>query len=52
MVEKNVMAISPQARLAANELPDLVQGRLPRGANRARRDLAPHRSQPTGVNSQ
>ncbi len=42
MVEKNVVAIIPQASLAANELPDLVQGRPPRGANRARRDLAPH----------
>ena len=27
MVEENVVAISPQTRLAANERPDLVQGR-------------------------
>src|SRR5205085_10098254 len=51
VVEKNVVAISPQAWLAANELPDLVQGRPPRRANRARRDLAPHRGQLAGVNS-
>src|SRR6266581_4278802 len=51
VVEKNVVAISPQPRLAANELPDLAQGRPPRRANRARRDLAPHRGQLAGVNS-
>ena len=50
VVEKNVVAISPQAWLAANELPDLVQGRPPRRANRARRDLSPHRGQFAGVN--
>src|SRR5208283_4475196 len=43
VVEKNVVAISPQPGLAANELPDLAQGRPPRRANRARRDHAPHR---------
>src|SRR6266566_2016625 len=51
VVEKNVVAISPQAWLAANELPDLAQGRPPRRANRARPDLAPHRGQLAGVNS-
>jgi len=51
VVEKNVVAISPQAWLAPNELPDLVQGRPPRRANRARQDLAPHRGQLAGVNS-
>jgi hypothetical protein len=51
MVEKNVVAIRPQPWLASNELPDLVQGRPPRGANRARRDLTPHSGQLAGVNS-
>jgi len=51
MVEKNVVAISPQARLAANELPDLAQRRPPRRANRVRSDLAPHRGQHAGLNS-
>jgi hypothetical protein len=51
MVEKNVVAISPEPWLAANELPDLAQGRPPRRANRARRDLAPHCGQLPGVNS-
>jgi hypothetical protein len=36
--------------LAANELPDLAHDRPPRRANRARRDLAPHRGQLAGVN--
>src|SRR5258708_4114695 len=35
VVDKNVVAISPQVWLAANELPDLAQGRPPRRANRA-----------------
>ena len=51
VVEKNVVAISPQAWLAADELPDLAQGRPPLRANRARRDLAPHHGQLAGVNS-
>ena len=51
VVEKNVVAISPQAALAANELPDLAQGRPPRRANRTRRDLAPHGGQLAGVYS-
>src|ERR1700682_2905916 len=50
VVEKNVVAISPQVWLAANELPDLAQGRPPRRANRARRDLAPHRGPLAGMN--
>lgn len=51
VVKKNVVAISPQARLAANELPDLVQCRPPRRANSAWRNLPPHRGQLAGVNS-
>ena len=51
VVEKNVVANSPQARLAANEFPDLAQGRPPRRANRARRDLAPHCGQLAGMRS-
>ena len=51
VVEEDVVAVSPQPWLAANELPDLVQRRPPRRANRARRDLAPHRGQLAGVNS-
>ena len=51
MVDENVVAVSPQPRLAANELPDLAQSRPPRRANRARHDLAPHRGQLAGVNS-
>src|SRR3981189_30789 len=43
VLEINVVAISPQAWLAANELPVLAEGRPPRRANRARRDLALHR---------
>src|ERR1700693_4825482 len=37
--------------LTANELPDLAQAGPPRRANRARRDLAPHRGQLAGTNS-
>ena len=51
VVEKNVVAIGPQAWLAANELPDLVQGGRPRRANRALRDIASHRGQFAGLNS-
>src|SRR5262245_7316939 len=51
MVEEDVVAVSPQPRLAANEIPDLAHRRPPRRANRARRDLAPHRGQLAGVNS-
>src|SRR5207237_10743923 len=51
VVEEDVVAVSPQPRLAANELPDLAQRRPPRRANRATRDLAPHRGQLAGVNS-
>jgi len=43
VVEENVVAASPQLRLVTNELPGLAKGRPPRRANRARRDLAPHR---------
>src|SRR5262249_14774228 len=50
VIEKNVVAIGPQAWLAANELPDLVQGRPPGRANGAPRDLAPHRGQLPGNN--
>ena len=35
LVEKNIVAISPQERLTSNELPDLTQGWSPRRANRA-----------------
>ncbi len=51
VVEKNVVTISPQARLAVNELPDPAQGRPPRRANRAWRDFAPHCGQLAGVDS-
>ena len=51
VAEKNVVAVTPQAWLAANELLDLAQSRSPRGANRARRDLAPHRGQLAWVDS-
>ena len=51
VVEKNVVAVSPQARLAANEGLDFADGRPPRRANRAGRYLAPHRGQLAGVNS-
>jgi hypothetical protein len=50
-VKKNVVAISPQARLAVNELPDLVQGRPPRRADSAWRDFSPHCGQFAGVDS-
>src|SRR4029453_2514440 len=50
VVEEDVVAVSPQPRLATNELPDLVQRRPPRRANLAWRDLAPHRGQLAGVN--
>jgi len=50
VVEKDVVAIGPQAWLATNELPGLIQGRPPRRPNRARRDLAPHRGQLARVN--
>ena len=51
MVEEDVVAVGPQTWLAADEGPDLAQGRSPRRANRARGDLAPHRGQLTRVNS-
>ena len=51
VIEKNVVAVAPQPRLTANELPDLAQRRPPRRADLARRDLTPHRRQLTGVNS-
>ena len=51
VVEKNVVASGPQAWLAANELPDLVESRLPSGAHRARGDLAPHGRQLAGCDS-
>jgi len=51
VVDKNVVAMIPQAWLRANELPDLAQGRPPRQTNRARRDLAPHRSHLARLNS-
>jgi hypothetical protein len=50
VVEKNVVAVGPQAWLAANEWLDLAQGRPPRRANRAGRYLAPHRGQLAMVN--
>ena len=34
VVQKNVVAMSPQSWLGANEFPDLAQGRPPRRANR------------------
>ena len=48
MVDKDVVTISPQVGLAANEVPDVVQGRTPRRAHLARCDLAPYRSQLAG----
>jgi len=51
LVEENVVAVRPQPRLAANELPDLAKGWPPRRANRARRDLAAHRGQLARLNS-
>src|SRR5262249_48319872 len=51
VVEKDVVAVSAQPRLAANELPDLVKCRPPSGANCARRDLPPHRGELARVNS-
>ena len=51
VVEENVVAVCPQPRLATNKLPDLAQGWPPCRANRARRDLAPHRGQLARENS-
>jgi len=50
VVEKNVVAVGPQAWLAANEGLDPAQGRSPRRGHCARRDLAPHRGQLARVN--
>src|SRR5579884_1403732 len=50
VVEKNVVAVGPQAWLAADEGPNLAQGRSPRGGHCARRDLAPHRGQLARMN--
>ena len=52
VVEEDVVAVSLQPRLAANEVPDLAHGRPPRRANRARCDLAPDCGQLAGMNSQ
>src|SRR6185312_13305590 len=49
VIEKNVVAVSPQSRLAANTRPDLIQRRPPRRADRARRDFPPHRGQYAGM---
>ena len=51
VLEKYVVAVSPQSWLPANELSDLIQGRPPGRANRTGRDLAPHCGQFAGVNS-
>ena len=51
VVEEDVVAVSPQPRLAANELPDVAQRRPQLRANRARLDLPPHCGQLAGVNS-
>src|SRR5262249_21775793 len=51
VVDEDIVAASPQPRLAANEIPDLAQGRPPSRTNRARRDLSPHRGQLAWVNS-
>src|SRR5262249_47970443 len=51
VVEEDVVAVNPQPRLAANEIPDLAHRSPPRRANRVRSDLAPHRGQLSGVNS-
>src|SRR5438045_255767 len=51
VVEKNVVSVGPQAWLAANERPDLVERGPPGRADTARRDLAPHRGQLAGMNS-
>ena len=50
VVEKNVVATTPQAGLAADESPDLVKGRPPRRANRTGHALTPHRSQIAWMN--
>src|SRR2546430_12963425 len=51
MVEEDVVAVSPQPRLAADEVPDLALRRPPRRPYLDRRVLAPHRGQLAGVNS-
>ncbi len=51
VIEKNVVAVSPQARLTTNERPDRANGRPPRRANCARRNLTPDRGQLAGLNS-
>ena len=50
VVEEDIVAVSPQPRLTANEVPDLTQCKSPRRANRARRNLAAHSSQLAGGN--
>src|SRR5262249_37456916 len=51
VVEKDVVAVSPQPRLVANEHPDLVKRRPPGGANCPGRALPPHRGKLAWVNS-
>jgi hypothetical protein len=41
MIEKDVVPIGPQAGMTAKELPDLIQSRTPRRADRALCHLAP-----------
>jgi hypothetical protein len=50
VLEKNIVAIRPQPRLASNERPDFSKGRTPRRGNSTRGDLAPHRGQLAGLN--
>lgn len=51
VIDKNVMAVSPQTRLAAKKLPDLAQSWSPRRADRSWSNLTPHRSQFARVNA-
>ena len=51
VVDEDIVAVRPQTRLAANELPDLAHRRPPCRGNLIRRDLAPDHGQLARVNS-
>lgn len=49
VVDEDVVTVRPQTRLAPNEVPDQAHRGRPSHANLIRRDLAPNRRQPTGL---
>ena len=51
VVDEDIVAVSAQSWLATNELPNLIESRTPRRANRSGRNLAAHGRQLAGADS-